>query len=101
MIKELKNIKEYTYEDNNSFNKSTYPCFYLKKEFGYVVFFILSEESIDYAIFDSKKNLILLIDNISLTIKDDREINWIQKFLTDNLDTLINGFKISNSTLLD
>ena len=84
MLEELKNIKEYSFEEKNSFSASEYPCFYQKKEFGYIVFFIISDESIDYAVYNSKKKLISLVDNINLMFENEKDINWTRRFLVDN-----------------
>lgn len=67
-------FKEYKfkYEEKNTFNNGSYSCYYCEKENGFAVFFIINKESneIDYAVYNSKKKLVIMIHQIYLIIKD-------------------------------
>lgn len=78
----LKNNKEYSFEEINTFNNGKYPCFYLEKEFGFVVFFKCSDDINDFSVYDLKKNLITLIPNIDLSIQGD---DWKKVFVYENI----------------
>ncbi|WP_299244125.1 hypothetical protein [uncultured Aquimarina sp.] len=80
MYRLLHGLKEYIYEEENSFENGTYPCFYTEKEFGYVVFFIWNSD-IDFGVYDKKKNPITLISKINLSIPKD---DWKHKFVYEN-----------------
>jgi len=67
----------FTYEEKNSFNHGNFPCYYSKSENGYIVFFVCSKEGdvLDYAVFNLKKKLITLVDNIGVILKDYKSQN--------------------------
>lgn len=74
----LLNNKSFIYEEKDFFKHGKYPSFYNKTEYGYVAFFVINRDSnvIDFAVFDSKKKLITLVDNIGLIIEniEDQEL---------------------------
>jgi len=77
MKKILKQFEELQFEEINTFKIGTGPCFFSKTRNGYVVFFIFSNDSIDFAVYDNAKNLISLVTSIDQSINKD----WYTQFI--------------------
>ncbi|MEY8868145.1 MULTISPECIES: hypothetical protein [Gaetbulibacter] len=75
MEKILKNYKDFIYEKVSSFNNLGLPSYNLETGFGYVVFFIASNNQnlIDYGVFNKKRELITFVDNINHVIASKKE----------------------------
>ncbi|AOW20437.1 hypothetical protein LPB138_07015 [Urechidicola croceus] len=79
MHKLLHDSKVYTYEEKDSFKNGNWPCYYVEKKYGFIVFFLISEENIDYAVFNAKKELITLVENINFYNEE-----FCKKFIDEN-----------------
>lgn len=81
----LKNIDGFLYEESNSFEKNSLPCYYFKKEMGFVVFFICKGGVLDYGVYDNRKDLIVLLTNIDQSINQ----NWRKQFVARSIKEVI------------
>lgn len=88
MEKILKNYKDFIYEKVSSFNNLGLPSYNLETGFGYVVFFIASNNQnlIDYGVFNKKRELITFVDNINHVIASKKSK---QSLLTELLELII------------
>lgn len=77
----LKNINGFIFENENSFEPNTLPCYFYKKDDGYVVYFELKGEGFDLGIYNNQKLLICLITKIDQSIHD----NWKEQFINRSI----------------
>ncbi|WP_298341902.1 hypothetical protein [uncultured Algibacter sp.] len=84
MLDFLKKNKAFQYEKENSFKNSNHPCLYIKKQNGYVVFFIIQDDIIDFGVYTLRKKLITFISNINFLLNDDSKSNFINENIIEN-----------------
>lgn len=70
------------FEEVNSFDNDIYPCYYFKKDNGYIVFFKYSDNIFDLGIYDINKNLISMVIDYKTTIKDLQQEHFIGKLIS-------------------
>ncbi|WP_282055748.1 hypothetical protein [Maribacter luteus] len=83
MVELLENCSGFIYEQENSFEPNTVPCYYFKKDTGYVVYFLLKGGVIDFGVYNNRKELISLITNIDQSIDDKWKDQFVERSILD------------------
>lgn len=92
----LKTTKGFVFGGHNSFEENLLPCYYYKKETGYVVFYKIKGGTFDFGIYDNQKRLISLFTNIDQSIN----IDWRNQFIARAIkDTTSSKLKLHKSKI--
>jgi len=92
MISYLQNSK-LDFEPKNNFNNYNYPCYFIKNEFGYVVFFMNQKDVVDFGVYTKAKKMITYIPNINFLLKNDSISSFISESINNYIKFLIDRSK--------